>query len=149
MSLEERVQKDMVQAMKSKDADKLRALRAIKSEILLAKTDGSGHAINEERELKILQKMIKSRQESYDIYTREGREDLAEREKSEIDHIQIYLPEQMSESAIADRVDAIIAQVNATSMKDMGKVMGMAQKEMGGKADGKTIADLVKARLSQ
>lgn len=148
MSLEERVQKDMVQAMKSKDADKLRALRAIKSEILLAKTDGSGQPLDEDRELKILQKMIKSRQESFDIYDREGRDDLAAGEKSEIEHIQAYLPEQMSESEIAERVDAIIAQTNATSMKDMGKVMGIAQKEMGGKADGKTIAELVKARLS-
>ena len=148
MSLEERVQKDMIQAMKSKDADKLRALRAIKSEILLAKTDGSGESVDEAREIKIIQKMVKSRQESLEIYSSQNRDDLAAKEKSEIDHIQTYLPKQMSEEEIATRVDAIIAQVNATSMKDMGKVMGIVQAELGGKADGKTIASLVKARLS-
>lgn len=148
MSLEERVQKDMIQAMKAKDADKLRALRAIKSEILLAKTDGSGDALDETRELKIIQKMVKSRQESLDIYTKEGREDLAAKERSEIEHIQAFLPEQLSTEEIAARIDAIIEQTGASSMKDMGKVMGMAQKELGGRADGKTIAELVKNRLS-
>ena len=147
MSLEEQVQKDMIQAMKSKDADKLRALRAIKSEILLAKTDGSGEAIDEAREIRIIQKMVKSRQESLDIYSREGRSDLAAKEQSEIEHIQAYLPEQMSLEEITARIDAIITKVNATSMQDMGKVMGIAQAELGGKADGKTIASLVKERL--
>lgn len=148
MSLEERVQKDMVQAMKAKDSDKLRALRAIKSEILLAKTDGSGKPMDESREISIVQKMIKSRQESLDIYAKEGRDDLAEKEKAEIEHIREYLPEQLSRDEIARRVDAIIDKLNATSMKDMGKVMGVAQQELGGRADGKTIADLVKSRLS-
>lgn len=148
MSLEERVQKDMVQAMKAKDSDKLRALRAIKSEILLAKTDGSGKPMDESREIAIVQKMIKSRQESLDIYAKEGRDDLAEKEKAEIEHIRAYLPEQLSRDEIARRVDAIIDKLNATSMKDMGKVMGVAQQELGGRADGKTIADLVKSRLS-
>lgn len=134
--------------MKAKDADKLRALRAIKAEILLAKTDGSGDVLDEARELKIIQKMVKSRQESLDIYTKEGREDLAAKEKSEIEHIQAYLPEQLSTEEIAARVDVIIEQTGASSMKDMGKVMGMAQKELGGRADGKTIAELVKNRLS-
>lgn len=147
MSLEEQVQKDMIQAMKTRDADKLRALRAIKSEILLAKTDGSGEAIDEAREIRIIQKMVKSRQESLDIYSREGRSDLAAKEQSEIEHIQAYLPEQMSLDEITARIDAIITKVNATSMKDMGKVMGIAQAELGGKADGKTIASLVKERL--
>ncbi|HLU94675.1 MAG TPA: GatB/YqeY domain-containing protein, partial [Membranihabitans sp.] len=127
--------------------DKLRALRAIKSEILLAKTDGSGEAIDEAREIRIIQKMVKSRQESLDIYSREGRSDLAAKEQSEIEHIQAYLPEQMSLEEITARIDAIITKVNATSMKDMGKVMGIAQAELGGKADGKTIASLVKERL--
>jgi len=148
MSLEERVQKNMVQAMKAQDKDKLRALRAIKSEILLAKTDGSGEAVDEAKELKIIQKMVKSRQESLEIYEKEGRKDLADKERSEIKYIQEYLPEQMSEEEIAAKIDMIIDQANATSMADMGRVMGLAQKEMGGKADGKTIATLVKARLS-
>ena len=138
----------MVQAMKAQDKDKLRALRAIKSEILLAKTDGSGEAVDEAKELKIIQKMVKSRQESLEIYEKEGRKDLADKERSEIKYIQEYLPEQMSEEEIAAKIDMIIDQANATSMADMGRVMGLAQKEMGGKADGKTIATLVKARLS-
>lgn len=138
----------MVQAMKAQDKDKLRALRAIKSEILLAKTDGSGEAVDEAKELKIIQKMVKSRQESLEIYEKEGRKDLADKERSEIKYIQEYLPEQMSEEEIAAKIDMIIDQTNATSMADMGRVMGLAQKEMGGKADGKTIATLVKARLS-
>lgn len=148
MNLEERVQKDMVQAMKAKDKDKLRALRAVKSEIMLAKTDGSGEDLSEARELKIIQKMVKSRQESLEIYEKEGRTDLADKERSEIEHIQGYLPEQMDEEEIAAKVDAIIDKTGASSMADMGKVMGLAQKEMGGKADGKTIATLVKARLA-
>ena len=148
MNLEERVQKDLIQAMKAQDKDRLRALRAIKSEILLAKTDGSGEAMDEARELRIIQKMVKSRQESLEIYTREGRDDLAAKEGSEIEHIQVYLPKQMTEDEIAAQVDVIIGRVNATSMADMGKVMGIAQQEMGGKADGKTIATLVKSRLS-
>lgn len=148
MNLEERVQKDLVRAMKAKDADKMRALRAIKSEILLARTDGSGDVIDEARELKIIQKMVKSRQESLEIYLREGRSDLAAKEEAEIEHIQAYLPEQMSTEEIATHVDDIIKRLNATTMKDMGKVMGLAQKELGAQADGKTIAELVKSRLS-
>lgn len=148
MSLEDRIQKDMVQAMKSKEKDRLRALRAVKSEILLAKTDGSGDALDETRELKIIQKMVKSRQESLEIYEKEGRDDLASKERSEIEHIQAYLPEQMGEEEIKTKIDAIIDQTGAKTMADMGRVMGLAQKEMGGKADGKTIATIVKARLS-
>lgn len=148
MSLETRIQKDMVQAMKSKDKDRLRALRAVKSEILLVKTDGSGEILDEAKEMKIIQKMVKSRQESLEIYEKEGREDLALKERSEIEHIQEYLPEQMSEEEIKTRINAIIDQTNATNMADMGRVMGQAQKEMGGKADGKTMATLIKSRLS-
>ncbi|MBY5959573.1 GatB/YqeY domain-containing protein [Membranicola marinus] len=148
MSLENRIQKDMVQAMKSKDKDKLRALRAVKSEIILAKTDGSGGAMDDSKELKIIQKMVKSRQESLEIYEKEGRDDLAEKERSEIEHIQAYLPEQLSEDEIKLKIDAIIDETGAKTMADMGRVMGLAQKEMGGRADGKTIATLVKARLS-
>lgn len=148
MSLEDKVQKDMVEAMKAKDKDRLRALRAVKSEILLAKTDGSGDSVDEAKEIKIIQKMVKSRQESLDIYLKEGREDLAQKERSEIEHISVYLPEQLSETEIAAKIDAIIKKVGAASMADMGKVMGMAQKEMGGNADGRTIAGLVKERLS-
>lgn len=149
MSLEDRIQKDMIQAMKEKDSDRLRTLRAIKSEILLEKTTGKDVKIDEAREISILQKMVKSRQESLEIYEKENREDLAKKEKIEIEHLQKYLPEPMTEEEIKSQVEAIIERVGASSMADMGKVMGMAQKEMGGKADGKTLAGIVKSILSQ
>lgn len=149
MSLEDRIQKDMIQAMKEKDSDRLRTLRAIKSEILLEKTTGKDVKIDEAREISILQKMVKSRQESLEIYEKENREDLAKKEKIEIEHLQKYLPEPMTEEEIKSQVEEIIERVGASSMADMGKVMGMAQKEMGGKADGKTLAGIVKSILSQ
>ncbi|WP_236977458.1 GatB/YqeY domain-containing protein [Membranihabitans maritimus] len=149
MTLEEKIQKDMVQAMKAKDKDKLRSLRAVKSELLLAKTDGSGKELTEADEIKMIQKMVKSRQESLDIYQKENRQDLADKEKIEIDHISAYLPEQLSEDKIAQIIDQIMEKTGASSMADMGKVMGMAQKELGGKADGKTIASIVKGRLNK
>lgn len=147
--MEDRIQKDMIQAMKEKDSDRLRTLRAIKSEILLEKTTGKDVKIDEAREISILQKMVKSRQESLEIYEKENREDLAKKEKIEIEHLQKYLPEPMTEEEIKSQVEAIIERVGASSMADMGKVMGMAQKEMGGKADGKTLAGIVKSILSQ
>jgi len=148
MSLEDRIQKDMVQAMKAKDSDRLRTLRAIKSEILLEKTTGKDVQIDEAQEVRILQKMVKSRQESLEIYEKENRDDLAKKEKIEIEHLRKYLPEPLSEEEIKSQVKAIIDRVGASSMADMGKVMGMAQKEMGGKADGKTLAGIVKSILS-
>lgn len=147
MSLEQRVQKDIIAAMKNKEKGKLRGLRAIKAAILEAKTDGSGKAIDEEREIQILQKLIKSRQESLDIYVEQNREDLAEKERVEIQAIEAYLPEQLSEEEIATNVDKIIADLNAESMKDMGKVMGKANSLMQGKVDGKTLAAIVKEKL--
>lgn len=148
MSLEDRIQKDMVQAMKAKDSDRLRTLRAIKSEILLEKTAGKDVKIDEAQEIRLLQKMVKSRQESLDIYEKEDRQDLAKKERIEIEHLQKYLPEPLTEEEIKSQVKAIIDRVGASSMADMGKVMGMAQKEMGGKADGKTLAGIVKSLLS-
>jgi len=148
MSLEDRIQKDMVQAMKAKDSDRLRTLRANKSEILLEKTTGKDVQIDEAQEVRILQKMVKSRQESLEIYEKENRDDLAKKEKIEIEHLRKYLPEPLSEEEIKSQVKAIIDRVGASSMADMGKVMGMAQKEMGGKADGKTLAGIVKSILS-
>lgn len=146
--MEDRIQKDMVQAMKAKDSDRLRTLRAIKSEILLEKTTGKDVQIDEAQEVRILQKMVKSRQESLEIYEKENRDDLAKKEKIEIEHLRKYLPEPLSEEEIKSQVKAIIDRVGASSMADMGKVMGMAQKEMGGKADGKTLAGIVKSILS-
>src|SRR5699024_5633701 len=130
MNLEDRVQKDMVQAMKEKDSDRLRTLRAIKSELLLEKTSGKDVEINESREIRILQRMVKSRQESLEIYEKENRSDLAEKERIEIVHLQKYLPEPLSEEEIRSAVKEIVDRIGASSMADMGKVMGIAQKEI-------------------
>lgn len=148
MSLEDRVQKDMVQAMKEKDSDRLRTLRAIKSELLLEKTSGKDVEIDESREIRILQRMVKSRQESLEIYDKENRSDLADNERIEIQHLQKYLPEPLSEEEIKDKVREIVERAGASSMADMGKVMGIAQKEIGDRADGRLLAGIVKSFLT-
>ncbi len=148
MTLEERITADMKTAMKAKDKQSLRGIRAIKSAILLQKTDGSGAALDEAGEIALLQKLVKSRQDSLDIYVKQNREDLAATEREEIEVISQYLPEQLSDEDLAALVEGIIAKTGASSMKDMGKVMGMANKEAAGRADGKTIAAMVKAKLS-
>lgn len=148
MSLEEKIMGDLKSAMKSKDQAALRSIRAIKAAILLAKTDGSGNDVDEKAEIKILQKLVKQRQESHDIYIKQGREDLAVVEQEEIAVIQKYLPEQMSEEKIMEIVKNIIASTGASGMKDMGKVMGQASAKLAGKADGKTLAAVVKNLLS-
>lgn len=147
MSLEQRITTDMKTAMKAKDKVSLRGIRAIKQAILLQKTDGSGDTLDEAGEIAMLQKLVKSRQDSLDIYTKQGREDLAVTEREEIEVINRYLPEQLSEDKLAELVDGIIAKTGASGMRDMGKVMGMANKEAAGRADGKTIAAMVKAKL--
>lgn len=147
MSLEDRVMQDMKQAMKAQDKAALRGLRAIKSAILLFKTSGSGSELNEAEEIKLLQKLVKQRQESLDIYEKEGREDLAQTEREEIEVIQKYLPEQLSEDELRTRIKAIIDEVGAESMRDMGRVMQVAQERLAGKADGKTMAGVVKEEL--
>lgn len=147
MTLEERITADMKTAMKAKDKVSLRGIRAVKSAIMLQKTDGSGKSLDEAGEIALLQKLVKSRQDSLDIYTKQNREDLAVTEREEIEVISKYLPEQLSEEKLAAMIDGIIAKTGASSMKDMGKVMGMANKEAAGRADGKTIAAMVKAKL--
>ncbi len=137
----------MKTAMKAKDKQSLRGIRAIKSAILLQKTDGSGAALDEAGEIALLQKLVKSRQDSLDIYVKQNREDLAATEREEIEVISKYLPEQLSDEDLATLIEGIIAKTGASSMKDMGKVMGMANKEAAGRADGKTIAAMVKAKL--
>lgn len=132
MTLEERVNQDIKTAMKAKDQAGLRGLRAIKSAILLAKTDGSGLALNEEREIKMLQKLVKQRKDSLDIYTQQSREDLATKEKEEIAVIEKYLPAQIGADELAAIIKGIIEQTGASSMRDMGKVMGMASKQLAG-----------------
>jgi len=149
MSLEKKIMDEMKEAMKSKNEAVLRALRAIKAEIIKAKTEpGSGGEIDEATELKFLQKMMKQRKDSLDIFIQQGREELAAKEKEEMEVIERFLPKQLSENEIRDAVKAIIAEVGATSAADMGKVMGAATKQLAGKADGKIISGIVKELLS-
>ncbi len=148
MSFTDKINADLKTAMKAKDQDAMRTLRAIKSAILLANTDGSGEEMTEERGVKILQKLVKSRKESLDIYVKQGREDLAAPERAEIAVIEKYLPEAMSEEDVEKAIKAVIDQTGASSMKDMGKVMGMATKQLAGQADGKVISGIVRKLLS-
>ena len=136
-------------AMRNKDKVTLEAVRAIKSAILMAKTEsGAKEELSATDEIKLLSKLKKQRADSASIYREQGRADLAEPEEAQMAVIEKYLPEQMSEADITENVKSIIAQTGASSMKDMGKVMGMANKEMAGKADGKTISGIVKQLLS-
>ncbi|HEA30569.1 MAG TPA: GatB/YqeY domain-containing protein [Leeuwenhoekiella sp.] len=149
MSLQTNVMNAMKEAMKAKDQNALTSLRAIKSEILKAQTEtGSKKEIIEEEELKLLQKLVKQRKDSAAIYKEQGREDLAQDEMAQVEVIEGFLPEQLSEDEIAAHVDAIIADTGASGMKDMGKVMGMASQKLAGKADGKTISVIVKNKLA-
>lgn len=149
MSLTEKINNDIKEAMKAKDKLKLEALRAVKSALLLAKTEkGGGNEITEDKELKILQKLVKQRKESADIYKSQNRNDLYEKEVAEAKIIGTYLPEQMSEEELAEKIKEIIRKTGSGSMKDMGKVMGVATKELAGKADGKLISEQVRKLLS-
>lgn len=148
MSLEEKINKDLVTAMKAKDDVSLRGIRAIKSAILLAKTDGSHQAIDEAREVQILQKLVKTRQESLDIYTKNNRPELAEKEQEEIAVIKRYLPAMLEGAELEAILKKIVAETGATTAKDMGKVMSAANKQLAGKADGRAISEIVKQLLS-
>jgi uncharacterized protein YqeY len=149
MSLLHNLTDELKAAMRAKDVLKLEALRAIKSAVLLAKTSGVGDAeLSEEDEIKLLQKLVKQRKDSAGIYREQNREDLAAPEDAQAEVIAQFLPEQLSEEAIEKIVDDIITKTDAQGMKDMGKVMGMASKEMAGKADGKTISNIVRQKLS-
>ncbi len=148
MSLESKIQSDLKEAMKAKDQAAMRSLRAIKSAILLFQTSGEGKELDETAEIKMLQKLVKQRQESLEIYQKQGRDDLAQTEREEIEVIRKYLPEQLSEEKLKEIISGIVRETGASSMKDMGRVMGMANQKLAGKADGKTIAGLVKELLS-
>ncbi len=148
MSLEENVMSQLKAAMKSKDQAALRSIRAIKAAILLTKTDGSGKELDQAGEIKLLQKLVKQRQDSLDIYTKQDRADLAKVEEEEIAVIQRFLPKQMSEEELTSIIKEIVAETGAAGMKDMGKVMGVASQKVAGKADGKTLASIVKRLLS-
>lgn len=148
MSLEAKINEDLKTAMKAKDEVGLRGIRAIKSAILLAKTDGSGQAIDEAREVQMLQKLVKTRQESMDIYVKNGRNELAEIEREEIEVIKRYLPAMLEGEELEAVLKQIIAEAGATSAKDMGKVMGVANKQLAGKAEGRAISEIVKRLLA-
>src|SRR6187200_2965900 len=140
MSLETMIMEEMKTAMKAKNEAVLRSLRAIKAEIIKAKTDpGAGGEIDEATEQKFLQKMMKQRRDSLEIFEKQGRQDLAVKEKEEIEIIERFLPKQMTETEIKEAVTKIISETGATSAADMGKVMGAASKQLAGKADGKSI----------
>jgi hypothetical protein len=150
MALEEQIMAEMKEAMKAKNEGVLRSLRAIKAEIIKAKTDpGAGGQIDEATEQKFLQKMVKQRKDSLEIFEKQGREDLAAKEREELAVIERFLPKQLDEAAIKEVVAKIIATTGASSPADMGKVMGAASKELAGQADGKTISNIVKELLSK
>ena len=149
MSLQQQVMQRMKEAMKTKDTLALEALRAIKSALLLAQTEsGSKSDLSEDAELKLLQKLVKQRKDSATIFMEQGRDDLAKPELDQAAVISQFLPEQMSVEEIEKVVTSIIEETGASSMKDMGRVMGMASKQLAGKADGKTISAVVKQKLS-
>jgi uncharacterized protein YqeY len=148
MSLETQVMDQMKDAMKSKNEPLLRGLRAIKAEIIKAKTEpGANGAINPDTEIKLLQKLVKSRKDSLEIYQTQNRPDLAAKELEEIAVIEKFLPQQMSAEELDAAIQAIIAETGAVGAKDMGKVMGVASKQLAGKAEGKAISTAVKTLL--
>tara|TARA_B100000508_G_C11406718_1_gene251171 strand:+ start:198 stop:650 length:453 start_codon:yes stop_codon:yes gene_type:complete len=150
MSLQTKIMDAMKKAMKEKDSNALESLRAVKSALLLAQTEsGAKEILSEDEEIKLLQKLVKQRKDSAAIYAEQGRDDLATPELAQAEVISKFLPEQMSEAEIEKVVEDIIAQTGASSMKDMGKVMGLASSKMAGKADGKTISGIVKKKLSE
>ena len=148
MGLQEKVTDQLKAAMKAKDSVALESLRAIKSAILLTQTQAGAKELSSDDEIKLVQKLVKQRKDSAAIFRQQGREDLAEPEEAQIKIIEQFLPEQLNEAAIAEIIDGIISQTQASSMKDMGKVMGMATKAMAGKADGKTISSIVRQKLA-
>jgi uncharacterized protein YqeY len=147
MALEQNIMTELKAAMLAKDEAKLRGLRAIKSAILLAKTSGTAGELSEADEIKLLQKLVKQRKESLEIYEKQGREDLATGERQEIEVIEKFLPQMMSEEQVRAELKSIIASVGATSAAEMGKVMGAATKHFAGKADTKMVSALVKELL--
>lgn len=148
MALEQQIQKDIMEAMKAHNTVRTNAVRAIKSEILLAKTSGAGAEITDGDVIKLIQKLIKQRKESAAMYAQGGRQDLADNELAEAAEMEGYLPKQLSEDEVEEIVKGIIAETGASSMADMGKVMGLATKKLAGQADGRTVSTIVKKLLA-
>lgn len=149
MTLTEKVDEGIKDAMRNKEKDRLEALRAIKTALVLEMSKSAEKNLSEQVEMQILTRLHKQRKESAAIYTEQGREDLARDEEFQAEVLEEFLPRQLSEAEITEAVNKIISETGATSMKDMGKVMGRASGELAGKADGKLIADIVKKRLSE
>ena len=147
MSFTDKINNDLKDAMKAQDQKALRAIRAIKAAILLANTDGSGKEVDDDKSIQILQKLVKQRKESLDIYEKQGRSDLAQVEREEIEVIEKYLPAQLGDAELRVILQEIIKETGAAGPKDMGKVMGAASKKLAGKADGKAISAVVKEML--
>ena len=147
MSLEQKVQAELATAMRARNDAALRALRAVKSAILLAKTSGQGGALTAEDEMKILQKLVKQRNESVAIYRKEGRDDLADAEQAEIAILETFLPAPLSDAEIEAVVRKIIAETGSAAPADLGKVMGPAVKQLAGKADNKKVSEMVRRLL--
>jgi len=147
MSLEGKITIDLKQAMKAKNQGALRGIRAIKAALLLHKTSGTNVELDPAGEIKLLQKLIKQRKDSLEIFETQNRPDLAQIEKEELAVIEKYLPKQLGIEELTDIISEIVSQTGATSIKDMGKVMGMASQKLSGKADGKTISGIVKTLL--
>lgn len=148
MALEQQIQKDIMEAMKAHNTVRTNAVRALKSEILLAKTSGAGAEITDGDVIKLIQKLIKQRKESAAMYAQGGRQDLADNELAEAAEMEGYLPKQLSEAEVEEIVKGIIAETGASSMADMGKVMGLATKKLAGQADGRTVSTIVKKLLA-
>jgi uncharacterized protein len=149
MNLMETINQDIKKAMLAKEKEKLEALRAIKSAILVQQTEkGASHELTPDLEIKILQRLVKQRKESAEVYAQQSREDLAQPEIFQAQIIQAYLPEQLSDDQVRQKIKAIVSETGAQGMKDMGKVMGRASKELAGKADNKLISSIVKELLS-
>jgi hypothetical protein len=149
MSLEQNVMAQLKDAMKAKDEAGLRGLRAIKAAILLAKTAEGGGEITADDEIKLLQKLVKQRKDSLDIFRQQNRADLAQKEEEEIAIIEKFLPKQMDAEELKTIIAGIITETGASSPADMGKVMGVASKQLAGQADGKTISAVVKELLTK
>lgn len=150
MGLEQKVMAELKTAMLAKDEGALRGLRAIKAAIILAKTaEGAGGELKEEDETKLLQKLVKQRKDSLDIYQQQNRPDLAKKEEEEIAVIEKFLPKQLDGAALREALSKIIAETGASSPADIGKVMGVATKQLAGQADGKTISAVAKELLSK
>ena len=150
MSLEQKIMPELKAAMLAKDEKAMRSLRAIKAAIIVAKTaEGVGGELKEEDEIKLLQKLVKQRKDSLDIFTQQNRADLASKEQEEIEVIEKFLPKQLSQDELKSEISAIIAESGVTSAAEMGKVIGLANKKLAGRADGKTISLVVKELLSR